>query len=336
MSSQHRSKLIFGWVTFATLVLVIVITVVTNSWSQSIEPKFPQKPITIIAPFDAGGNVDTIGRFLAEGAKKYFPEPVVVVNRPGAGGVVGTAELVRSTPDGYTILIGVNSNLAQSIHMVKTPYTIDDYIPIMRVAQAPSVLYVNSRSPWRNIKELVGYAKEHPGEIRVGSPGIGTISHLSIEILASLANVKFTHIPFTGNTPAVTALLGENIEMVSVYPVEGIPHVKAGVLRAVAVFSRERVKVLKDVPTLMESGYNIGWWGSTYSLVAPKGTPERIVQILHDYFKRVLDDPFYKESLEKTGSEPVYLNSKDTAKDLLDFYVESGKIINRLGLGLKK
>jgi len=294
--------------------------------------EYPERPLTMIAAYPAGGMVDIVARPMADLMKKKFPKGVAVLNRPGGGGSVGTAEAVQAKPDGYTVILAPLSTLVIQPQINDLPYkTPDDYEPLLNVISFYSVLAVRADSPWKTVQEFLGAAKAAPGKLRVGSPGEATSSHLSLEELGRRANVKFTHVPFSGWGEGSPALLGGHIEGIIAQPGEVKPLVDGKKLRVLTVFQRTRHPMFPDAPTAKELGYDFAM-GVWFVLTAPKGTPAPIQKYLHDAAKAAMDDPGFVSMVASRGVDIDYRPGDKVRQDLWREYKEHGEILKRLGL----
>ena len=274
--------------------------------------QFPTKEVQIIVPYAAGGATDLVFRALAASSQKYLGKAVVVMNKPGGGGAVGFTDAKQAKPDGYTLVTAITP-ITILPHQVKTAFTYHDFEPIINVVQDPAMLQVRSDAPWKTLQEFVDYARKNPGMITVGNSGAGGGVHLIALAFERAAGVKFNHIPFAGGGPSVTALLGGHVNAVSVSPPEGIPHVKAGKLRIIALFSEKRMADFPDVPTVSEQGidFNMGQWRG---LAAPKGTPPAVVRTLHDAFKKGMEDPTFVKNAADMSVALAYVGPADFGK----------------------
>src|SRR5512134_1603829 len=235
--------------------------------------EYPERPLTIIVGYPAGGMVDIVARPMAESMKKKFPKGVAVLNRPGGGGSVAVAEAVQSKPDGYTLVLAPNSTLVIHPQLNDLPYkTPDDYEPIINTISLYTLLAVKADAPWKTVQEFVAAARANPGKLRVGSPGEGTISHLTLERWMLAGNFKTTHVPFGGWGESSPALLGGHIDAVMAQPGEVKPLVDGKKLRTLVVFQQKRHEIFPNTPTAKELGWDsaLGTW---FVLTAPKGTP---------------------------------------------------------------
>ena len=295
--------------------------------------QYPDRPLTIIAGFPAGGLVDIVSRVVAEGMKPKFPKGVVVVNKPGAGGAVAVSEVVQAKPDGYTIVLTPLSSLVIGPQLnrdlsYKTP---DDYDPVVNVVAYYPLLVVRSDAPWKTIQEFVGEGKTNPGKLRVGTPGEGTSSHLNLEEFMFQTGVKLTHVPYAGWGQSSPALLGGHIEAVVAQPGEAKALVEGKRMRALVMFQPSRHAAFPDTPTAKEAGWDVanGVW---YLLVAPKGTPAPIVKYLHDAAKAVTDDPAFAKTMDARGVDVDYRPGDKLRADLRREYKLHTEILRRIGL----
>jgi len=274
--------------------------------------EFPTKEVQILIPWAPGGATDLVFRALAASTSKHLGKAVVVVNKAGGGGAVGYTEAMQSRPDGYT-LVTAATPLAILPHQATTAFTYASYDPIINVVEDPAMFQVRADSPWKTLAEFLDYAKKNPGMITVGNSGAGGGVHLIALAFEKAAGVKFNHIPFSGGGPSITALLGGHVHAVSCSPPEGITHVKAGKLRIVALFSEKRFDAFPTVPVVREQGVNftMGQWRG---LAAPKGTPPEVVKILHDAFKKGMEDPAFVKNATDMSVNLSYLGPAEFGK----------------------
>jgi tripartite-type tricarboxylate transporter receptor subunit TctC len=294
---------------------------------------YPDRPITLLVPFPAGGGADLIARNLAEIGRAHFPQPIAVVNRPGGGGSVAASEVVRARPDGYTLGLMTMSIMTLQPHRVALPYkTPDDYASVIEIINVPVVLVARHDAPWKTLKEMLEAAKKEPGKIRIGSPGIGTTVHIAIEILKDQSGVDVTHVPFAGNAESIPALLGGHVEAIMLHPSDVIPHLRAGKARFLATSEKTRSSVYPDVPTFVELGLPDAGIGVYYSVFAPKGTPAQVVQTLHDGFKKVIETDAFKKFAQDTSANIEYRGPAELKRELEKDYVFFGKVAEKLKL----
>ena len=296
---------------------------------------YPERAVTLICPFPAGGAMDIVARNLVEALKRHFPRPVAVVNRPGAAGTIGNAEVVQARPDGYTIGISAVAVLTVQPHRTDLPYkTPDDYEPIIKLVNLPIVFAVKADSPWKSMREFLEAGRAAPGKLRVGSPGVGTILHLDLEALKAEAKVDLTHVPFAGGAETVPALLGGHVEGLNVHPSEILPHVQAGKARVLAVYQESRNPLFPEAATFRELGYDLTL-GVYYLLIAPKGTSPSIVKTLHDAAKQAMEEPLFVTMAKTRGYEIEYKGPEALKGELWDSYRRNEALIKKLGLGKK-
>ncbi|HUF91942.1 MAG TPA: tripartite tricarboxylate transporter substrate binding protein [Candidatus Limnocylindria bacterium] len=308
-----------------------IVTVLTLAVSPALA-QYPERPVTLICPFPAGGAMDIVSRGLSEAMKKTFPQPLAVVNRAGGAGTIGNSEVVQARPDGYTLGISAVAVLTVQPHRTALPYKgPDTYAPINKLVNLAIVLAVKQDAPWKTGAEFLAAARQAPGKIRVSSPGIGTILHLILEDLKGQAAVDLTHVPFRGNGEAIPALLGGHVEASIVHPGEIVPHVEAGKARVLMVFEPTRDPLFPDVPTAKELGHDITL-GVYYVLIAPKGTPAAVIDKVSTAARKALEDPGFVTMAKARGFQIDYKGSEDLTKELWDSYRRFEPLVKKLGL----
>lgn len=269
--------------------------------------QYPSRTIHLVVGFPPGGINDIVARLIAPKMAETLGQTVIVENRPGAGGTIGAAHVAQSAPDGYTLMLGSVSNLAMASALYKSlPYdSTKDFAPIARVAASPNIMVVNPAFPVHSVKDLIKLAKEKPGTINYASAGIGTSNHLTVELLKVMTGIDIVHVPFKGDTPAVTAVLANQVPMMFPTLPVALPYIKSGKLRAIAVSSAKRSALLADVPTVAESAglpkFAVSVW---VGVVAPAKTPQAIVDKLNAAIRKAADAPDTREHLAKLGVEP--------------------------------
>jgi tripartite-type tricarboxylate transporter receptor subunit TctC len=294
--------------------------------------QYPDRPLTILAGYPAGGMVDIVTRALAEGMKKHYAKGVVVVNRPGAAGAVAVAEVVRGQTDGYTVVLTPASALVIAAQLNQLAYkTPDDYEPFINLVSYYPLLLVRAEAQWRSGQEFVADAKANPGKLRVGSPGEGTSSHLNLEELMLRASIKVTHVPFAGWGQSSPALLGGHIEAVVAQPGEAKPQIDGKRMRALMVFQQKRHPLFTDVPTAKELGWDVanGVW---YLLLAAKGTPAPALKYLHDAARAAMEEPAFGEIMSARGVDLDYRPGKQLRADLWKEYKLHTDLLRRIGM----
>jgi tripartite-type tricarboxylate transporter receptor subunit TctC len=294
---------------------------------------FPAKPIRYICPWPAGGSTDAVIRALAESAGKLLGQNIIVDNKPGAGGVLGAVELVNAKPDGYTL-----SQLPHGVfripHMQKVQFDVTkDFTWIACLTGYTFGLVVRADSPHKSIKDLVDWAKAHPGEFTYGSTGIGTSPHLAVEEFAQRAGIKLNHVPFKGNADNMQAILGGHTMAASDATGWG-PMVESGKLRLLATYGSKRTKRWPSVPTLDELGYQTVS-DSPFGVCGPKGMDAGLTRTLHDAFKKTLEDPAVMTAFDKYDQTVIYMNTETYTKFARDSFVAEKSTIERLGLANK-
>jgi tripartite-type tricarboxylate transporter receptor subunit TctC len=284
---------------FRRFIAALAATVAAAALAQP----YPSKPIKIIVPFAPGGNVDVTARLIAPALTEALKQPVVVENKPGAAGVIGADYVVRAPADGYTLLMGSNStfSVAPSLNP-KNPYNpAKDFAPVISIASTPFLLVVNPSGP-KTLAELVAQAKAAPGKLTMASAGTGSSNHLVGELFQDLAGVKFTHVPYKGSNPAISDVMGGQVDMHFDQVTSAGNHVAAGKLRALLVTSKDRTPMLPDVPTAAEAGFPSFGPINVTGLIAPAGTPREIVAMLNSAMQKVLQRADVKEKFAGVGA----------------------------------
>ena len=287
----------------------LTLAVATQAGAQD---NYPTGPVRLVVPFPAGGPASIVSFAIADKLGAALGQPVVVDNKPGAGGNLGADIVAKARPDGQTLLLGTNGPLVINASLYdKLPFDPrKDFQPITQIASIPLVLVAHPSLPIRTIPELIAYAKRHPGELNYSSSGSGSGGHLAGALLASMANVQMTHVPYKGAAPAVSDVVAGHVKLTFTGLLSVLPQIQAGKLRAIAVATPKRVSSAPDLPTIAESGlpgFEIVSW---YGLLAPAGTPRPIVDRLHREVTRILALPdtreqlFVKGGLEHIGSTP--------------------------------
>ena len=268
---------------------------------------FPSKPINIIVPFSAGGTTDILARIVGQHLGTELGQAVIIDNKPGAGGNIGGQQAARAPADGYTLFMGTVGTHAinQSLYK-KMPFDpIKDFAPLSRVATVPNLLVAHPSRPYKTVKELIAYAKAHPGEVTYGSPGSGASPHVSGALFQSMTKAELTHVPYKGSAPAVSDLLGNQIAIMFDNMPSAIQHVRSGKLRPIAVTTAKRSPELPDVPTIAEAGvpgYEATSW---FGLWVPAKTPADVQQKLYTALTKVLKDPAVVKKIADQGGEVV-------------------------------
>ncbi|MGE4111686.1 MAG: Bug family tripartite tricarboxylate transporter substrate binding protein [Burkholderiales bacterium] len=315
----------------STGILVAAMLVSTVAFAQT--GSYPSRPVRIIAPSGAGGPVDVVCRIVAQGLGDHLGQQVVVENRVGAAGLIGTEYVVRQRPDGYTLLFGFSGPLAIVPNLnPRTPYNVaNDLVPIAQVATQPYVLLVHPSVPAKSVKELVALAKARPGKMNFSSGGVGVGIHMAGELFKVAAGVNLVHVPYAGAAPAMTALMSGEVDLMFNGLSPAVPHIRSGRVRALAVGGEKRVGLFSHLPTIQESGYAFktgGWYG----LLAPRGTPRPVVDTLHAAVVKTMEQASVRAALTKIVTEPVVGTPQGFA-ELINY--ESGqwsKVIKTAGI----
>jgi tripartite-type tricarboxylate transporter receptor subunit TctC len=279
---------------------------------------FPDKPVRLVVPFAAGGGTDAIARTLAVGMGQVLAQPVIVENKPGAGTIIGSDYVAKSPPDGYTLVVATFAHAVNPSLMPHLPFDTEKaFAPVILLARGPNVLIVRADSPYRSVQDVLTAARSRPGTITFASQGNGTSAHLAGELFDSLANVHTTHVPYKGAGPAITDLIGGQVDMMFATAAAAKPQVAGGKLRALAVTTPKRSDAFKDVPAVAETvpGYAVESW---YALFAPAGTPADVVTRLHAAAKKAMQAPEFRNKLEPEG-----LTVSAGTPEELDAYVRS-------------
>ena len=291
----------------------------------------------LIVPYTAGGNTDRLARIVAQRLGEAWGQPVVVDNRPGAGGTIGANTVAKSRPDGHTMFLAAFGNILTAKALYKSlPYDpATDLVPVVLLATPPTIVTVTTKIPVTDIKGLIAYAKEHPGKVNYGSSGNGTSNHLFGELFASMANVRMTHVPYRGSGPAITDLIAGTTQLnFAPFPLV-LQHIKAGTLRALAVTGPRRSPLLPDVPTVAEAGlpgYEGNGW---FALMVAKGTPQATVAKINAEVNRILKEPDVRAELAADGAEPIGGSPAEAAQSVARGAAKWGGLIQQLGLTLE-
>jgi tripartite-type tricarboxylate transporter receptor subunit TctC len=305
--------------------LVVLVTLTSLVFAQgaadSAAEKFPSQPIKLIVPWSAGGGTDAIARALAQSGEKHLGVPVIVENKPGGTGAVGLGETIKSKPDGYTLAI-IPVELSFLKDQGIYPFDFSNFTRIMNLNTDPSALTVKADAPWNTLAEFVAYANTNPGAIKIGHSGTGMLWHLAAASLALNTDTTYTYVPFNGAADAIASVLGKNIDAVTVSGAEVSAQVRAGEMKILAVFGERRMDIFPDTPTAREQGFDVVV-NTFRGLGGPVGIPEDRVQILHDGFKAMMEEPAFITlinnmglGIDYRGTEDYYKLTDDTAAAL--------------------
>jgi tripartite-type tricarboxylate transporter receptor subunit TctC len=302
----------------------------TGLAAPALAQTYPNKPVRLVVTFPTGGAPDTLARIFSE--KAQLGQPVVVDNKPGAGGNIGSDFVAKSSPDGYTIVMGtVGTHSINGSLYKKMPYDMTrDFAPISLIANAPNLLVVNNDLPVKNVPELIQYMKANPNKLSFGSPGIGTSVHVSGELFKSMTGTQMTHAPYKGRQFAIPDLIGGSIQLMFDNMPSALPMAKEGKIRAIAVTTAKRSPAAPDIPTVAESlpGFEATTW---FALFAPAGTPKPVIERLHAEAVRIFKLPDIQERLQKLGLEPVLSGPEELARYQANEIVKWTKVVKESG-----
>jgi tripartite-type tricarboxylate transporter receptor subunit TctC len=315
--------------------LVVGVVLVVAIWGGYAfgQEKFPNKPIQVIIPYGPGGTHDIAARIVDSQVQEILRVPIVHINKPGGNGVLGAAYAKEQKPDGYTVLYG---GLTVVVELpIVTPncsYKKEDFIPISRVTYGALVLSVKKDSPWNTLDDFINAAKKDPGKITLGVPGIGTTQHLVAKLFETEAKIDLNSIPFKGDGPAITAMLGGHVQAVMTGITSITPHLKSGEVKTIASSGLDRHATFKDIPLFKEKGFpEVAVYSWTGPFV-PVGTPEPVIKTLSEAYREASAHPSIVDMLQKSGTTPGYLSSEDVKKLIPSEYSKIRKAAIAAGL----
>jgi tripartite-type tricarboxylate transporter receptor subunit TctC len=294
---------------------------------------WPEKPITLVVPWAPGGSTDILARALGNKLSQSLGQPVIVDNRAGASGNIGSNFVAKAAPDGYTLLVGSMSTHAMNpALMANMPFRgVEDFTPIAQLANVINTMVINPSVPAKNVKEFVAYAKANPGKLNYASAGPGSTNHLSAVLFEKAAGIQMVHVPYKGGAPAVVDTVADQTQVLFSAGTQTLPHVKAGKLRLLGVTEARRSSLMPDVPTVGETlpGYQLGVW---YGFFGPAGMPKDLVARLNAEANKAMADPEVRKHMESIGVEIVKATPQEFGKVLRDDADRYGKIIRELGI----
>jgi tripartite-type tricarboxylate transporter receptor subunit TctC len=291
---------------------------------------WPERPVKFIIPYAPGGGSDLIGRPWAEKLSQAFGQQFIIENRAGAGGMIGVEAASKAAGDGYTFLMSPNATLTVLPHLRKTPYDPNSFLPVARIGDFVTGFSIHPAVGPKTFKEMVDYAKANPGKLSYGSAGLGTATHLRLEMLKHRAGIDILHVPYRGSADALNDLLPNTVQMMN--EINNIPHVKAGKLNLLNINHTARHPEFPDVPTLTELGYpnsDVPIW---YAIMAPAGTPQPVIERLHKEVVAAVSDKATAESLDKNGAEPITSTPAELAAMIRDGVGKYAKVVKDAGV----
>jgi tripartite-type tricarboxylate transporter receptor subunit TctC len=315
-------------------VAALICVALTGALGLARADDYPTRPVTLIVPFPPGGSTTVMARNVADKMSAALGQQIVVDNRGGAGGTLGTRFVAKAAPDGYTILLSYTATMAIAPAMnANAGYDpARDFVPIGMIGFAPSVLVVHPSLPVHSMAELISYAKAATSPLQYGSPGVGTVNHLAAEYLATATGIKLQHVPYKGNGPAITDLLGGHIPMMFLPIPVALGNIKAGTLRGLAIASAKRSSLLPDLPTIAESGVPDFEVALRYGLAAPAGTPPAIIARLNKELNAALAAEDVQTRLATEGAEALPGTPEIYAADIAKEEKKWGGLVKKLGL----
>ncbi|NUZ07523.1 Bug family tripartite tricarboxylate transporter substrate binding protein [Piscinibacter koreensis] len=320
----------------ALLAFVVALTLAGPSLAQTAAVSYPSKPIRFIVPYAPGGSTSYVARLVGAKLTEAWGQQVLIDNKPGANTVIGTEALARSGPDGYTISLAASTHVTVPHLVSSLPFDVlRDFTPVASLVTTQLVLVVHPSVPASNVSEFIALAKARPNELNFAAVGTGSSTHLAGEYFKSVAGVKMQHVPYKGTAPALTDLIGGQIQLNFDTPVTSIPHVKAGRLRALAITGTKRLATLPDVPTFAEAGlpaYDFQLW---FGVLAPAGTPRPIIEKLSAEIARILAMPDVKQQLAEQGLDTAYRPSAEFDALLRTDHERFGKLISSAGIKIE-
>lgn len=317
-----------------TLCTVVYVASAFAAGHSQAQQAYPTKPIRMIVPFPPGGTTDVVARLVAQKLTEAWGQQVVVDNRPGAGGIIGTEIVAKATPDGYTALLGsitthaVNPALYKKLNFDP----VKDFTPVSLVVSSPQLLAVHPSVAAESVKELIALAKAKPGQLNYASAGTGTSPHLTFELFKSMAGIDVVHVPYKGTGPAITDLIGGQVQMMITGVVALMPHIKSGKLRGLGVTSAKRVAALPDLPTIAESGipsFDVSSW---FGVFLPGGTPKPIVANMNAEIRKILEVPEVRQRLISQGADPASNTPEEFAAYVKAEMAKWGKVVRDTGV----
>jgi tripartite-type tricarboxylate transporter receptor subunit TctC len=318
------------------VIAAILAVLLTLPLLAAAQDKYPAKPIEITVPFAAGGSTDVLARLVSKFAPKYFDKPLVIVNKPGGGGITGTEGVVRSKPDGYTLYLGQGSGHdLVTPHFQKMPYDpFSDLLPVCRLSIHSIVMIIRPDAPYKTLKEFIEWGKKKDQVTASVSTKAGSVD-ITFQALGKATGLKVVTVPFRGGAEAVTSIVGGQTDCGGNHPSEVISHIKAKRLIPIGVALENRDPAIPDVPTFKELGYNVVSVGSVKGVAAPKGTPPEVIKYLTERFKKVSEDPEFIKTMKDIGQPVMFLPGPEFAKFLKEGFDQFGALIKEFNIKLE-
>lgn len=313
--------------------IVAIVAVLTALGASAVHAQsYPNRPVRFIVAFPPGGPVDIVGRTLAQKLREGLGQPVIVDNRAGASGIVGTEITAKAPPDGYTVLVAASTLAIQATLYSKLPYdTAKDFTAVATLAGAPLMLVTHPSLPVKTVKELIAFARARPGQLNYASPGSGSANHLSGEMLKTMTGIDVVHVPYKGGAPAEADFLGGHVAFMFNTISSALPHVRAGRLRALGVTWARRSSAAPQIPTIAEAGVRGFESGTWYGIIGPAGLPQNIVTRLNAEINKSLEAPDVKERMASLGLEPIIGTPERFAQFIREEIVKWGKVVKDSG-----
>ncbi|MFH1604381.1 MAG: tripartite tricarboxylate transporter substrate binding protein [Pseudomonadota bacterium] len=322
---------------YAVVRMVTAGVLIAIASSVAAQQDYPSKPIRFITPFAPGGSTTIVARLFGQKLTESWGQPVIVDNRPGGNTIIGTEALTKAPPDGYTILLVLNSHVINSLLTANLPYdTFKDFAPVATIASSEYVLVINPSVPAKNLQEFIALAKSKPGQLNYASAGSGGIAHLGTELFNIMAGIKMQHIPYKGSGPALTDVIGGQVQMYLCSPAGAIPHVKSGRLKAIAVSGETRLSALPQVPTFTEAGLPGFDTKSWQGVLAPAGTPQHIINKLSSEMAKIAVMPDIRNKLVSLGMGPFYSTAEQFAALMQADKAKFAKLIKAANIKLER
>jgi tripartite-type tricarboxylate transporter receptor subunit TctC len=330
---MNRNSRLMGAVSVRRAV-VLVVAVLLTSANASLAQSYPDKPIRIVVTFPAGGPTDAVARPISQSLSSTWGQPVIIDNRGGAGGIVGTEIVAHSAPDGYNLLIGTAGGMSinPSLHAKLSYDPFKDFAPISMLVINPQILVMHPALAASNVRELVALAKSKPGQLNFASSGTGTATHLGLELFKAATGINVVHVPYKGGAPALTDLIAGQVQLLFISIPSVMPQVKAGRLKALAVSSARRSLSAPDVPTVAESGYPGFEYVNWNALFAPAATPRAIINKLNSEVVKIMRDPDLAQKLVSQGAEPAPGTPEQLAQYMRVDFDRWRKVIRAAGI----